>query len=225
MPGVPPNALSDVKKALKGMFRKKKQQAASPAAEKPAQHSQAPTSTTKETAKPTATEAADPAPATAAAPTSSVPAEAPKLPEPVPADPLMTDGALHQTSAEPTLARDSAPVEEYKDLHPINTSEHAPGMSATSGPLEDHPHYEGTPTDAEETIDAERSMSEKGFTKMAEPTAVEDPTVTDGTPFATPMEAPRAEFVDKTTDLTSAAPSGMQGGTRAAQLLKQDLVV
>jgi len=122
MPGVPPNAFEQVKKTLKGIFKKNKKAKADDKQKEPA-------TATTDTTKPTETKPAAPEPAAAA---TSPPAETPKAAESAP--------AAVPSSEEVKPVQPTPTAKEEGTAAPATTtdkSEH--GLSATSGPLEDQP--------------------------------------------------------------------------------------
>ncbi|KAI9877183.1 MAG: hypothetical protein M1830_004618 [Pleopsidium flavum] len=187
MPGVPPDALAQVKKGLKGLFKRSKQKGPETSAERPT-----PSSTIQ---GPPAHGVAAPINAAATSSTTAAAPEAAEIPKPTgsttAAKGFVDTGLAEPITSEPHFSEPAKP-EEATTLEPHSTSATSkpiPGLSATSGPLNDHPAHGYT-----EMADASKT-TEQPFTDNE---AAEDP------PFATPMEAPETARLGKLTDPVTA---------------------
>ncbi|KAA6413308.1 MAG: hypothetical protein FRX48_03052 [Lasallia pustulata] len=182
MPGVPPDALAQVKKGLKGLFNRKKK------------------STTQQTPQPAATHT-KPTTSTPAS-SSGTPTTTHSHPHPPPPPPPPSHHQ-HRTPHDLLPPPPLLPLPSQPDLsarHP-NPSHHTPlpPPKPPSCPLHHNPHAAATPTKpasaaATSTGAVGTNMAAPGMSATSGP--LEDQLAHgyvdegEGTPFATPMEGP-----------------------------------
>jgi len=166
MPGVPPDALQQVKRSIRNLFsRKRKNQNQQKFAEGSTTSTPAPTITTA--GEPTQTETAPlPQPSTAVSlPESEVPPQSSQPQLPVPpkgaADVNQNEEALPSTAQ--TLNSDSAPS-------PGRAGK--PGMSATSGPLDDQMAHDYSDVGTDQAPASVAKKTEAGAATAVERTAL-----------------------------------------------------
>ncbi|KAL2044771.1 hypothetical protein N7G274_002546 [Stereocaulon virgatum] len=170
MPGVPPDAVAQVKKGLRGLFNRKKQKAQQyqQGQHEPTAASNAPTSTTTtaaaaapaSTAHRTAADGSSaPAPAPAPAPpqAASAPSPAHHIAQPSGVDEakdidLNPSSAVSEAPTQTAAAKTETAPAPISKTAPAVKAEPSTGMSATSGPLGDH--MAEVFTDVDSTADA-----------------------------------------------------------------------